>query len=118
MVTGAASLKTDIKGMPNDGRLVAVSNFNQIQSVFNGYKKLAYEPGETLIIVSASIDNSYLLFGFKETPFTLQRSVDQVEIFAIESTTIKPKFEVYPTGVRLYSLRNWEEIGYDMTSIN
>lgn len=68
---GLIKLKTDIKGLPNDGRLVAVSNFSQEASVFNGYNRVGYNQGESIIIVSASLSNTYMLFGFKETPFTL-----------------------------------------------
>ena len=39
---------------------------------------------------------------------TTQRQVDQLEVFAVESTTVKPAFEVYPTGIRCYNLENWE----------
>ena len=64
--------------------------------------------------MSASVDNSYLLFGFKETNQTLNRTIDKVDVFAIESTTVKPKFDIYPPGNRLYRLKDWEEIGVDI----
>eukprot|EP00347_Sterkiella_histriomuscorum_P012684 403367623 len=115
---GLVKLKCDIKGLPNDGRLVAVSNFSQQASVFNGYNRVGYNQGESIIIVSASVDNTYMLFGFKETPMTLQRAIDSVDVFAIESTTIKPKFEIYPPGVRLYRLREWDDLGIDLAILD
>jgi hypothetical protein len=51
---------------------------------------MQFEEGDTVIIISASISNSYLLFGFKETPDTLNRIIGIVDVFAIESTTLKP----------------------------
>jgi hypothetical protein len=41
--------------------------------------------------------------------------VDIVDIFAIESTTVRPTFEIYPAGNRVYKLINWDEVGVDAT---
>jgi len=65
---------------------------------------MAFEKGKAIIIVSASLDNTYLLFGFKETNYTLAKKAEVVQVFAIESTNVKPKFEIYPPGSRTYRL--------------
>lgn len=44
--------------------------------------------------------------------------MDTVEVFAIESTTIKPKFEIYPPGMRFYRLREWEDVGVDISNLD
>ncbi|CDW84035.1 UNKNOWN [Stylonychia lemnae] len=110
-------LKTNIQGLPVDGRLIAVANFQQQESVFHGYSKLGFEKNEAIVLVSASLDNSYLIFGFKETPATLSRTVEVVDVFAVESTTVRPKFEVYPPGSRFYKLKEWEDIGFEISNI-
>ena len=74
---------------------------------------MEYAVGETIVIVSASLDNSYLVFGFKETQSTISRSVEKVEVLAIESTSLAPKFNIYPPGVRNYYIRDWDEFGSD-----
>ena len=43
----------------------------------------------------------------------MQKQIDRVEVFAIESTTVKPIFEVYPPGIRSYKLENWDSLGND-----
>ena len=59
-----------------------------------------------------------MIFGFKETPATMSRTIDVVDVFAIESTTIRPKYEIYPPGSRFYKIREWEDIGFEVSSIN
>ena len=44
--------------------------------------------------------------------------VESVEVFAIESTSIAPKFKIYPNGNRSYQIIQWEEFGCDSSSIN
>ena len=83
-------LKCWLKGVPADGRLVAKATFSQIQSLYGGYPRMEFEKGTSVVIISASVDNSYLLFGYKETPQTLNKTVDKVNVYAIESTTVKP----------------------------
>ena len=75
---------------------------------------MGFEEGEAIIIISASVDNSYLLFGFKETQFTLQRKVDSVNVYAIESTTVNPQYDIYPPGNRTYTLNDWDEVGMEL----
>lgn len=70
------------------------------------------------MIISSSVDNSYLLFGFKETKATLNRMIEVVDVKAIESTTVKPKFDIYPPGNRLYNLNNWDDMGLDFNLVN
>ena len=45
------------------------------------------------MLVSGSVDNTYMLFGFRESAMTDGRNVDNVEVQAVESTTITPLFE-------------------------
>lgn len=61
----------NIKGLPPDGRLVAVASFTQSGDSLGNYQKLQFQKGEAVIILSASLDNNYWLFGFKETEQTL-----------------------------------------------
>ena len=61
-------------------------------SQFSNYWLLEFNEGDTLIIVSASISNSYLLFGFLETEETKEKLYDEVDCYAIESTTVKPLY--------------------------
>ena len=82
--------------------------------MYAGYNKLEFEEKESIVIISASVENTYLLFGFKETPHTLKRTIDIVDVYAIESTTISPKYEIYPPGNRQYILTDWNEIGMDI----
>jgi hypothetical protein len=81
------------------------------------YTKLEFKKGQAIVFVSASVENTYVLFGFKETPNTLQRKSDIVNLWAIESTNIKPKFDIYPAGIRTYKLLEWEDIGLDLSSL-
>jgi hypothetical protein len=77
---------------------------------------MEFAEGEAVVIVSASLDNSYLVFGFKETQSTISRSVDKVEVLAIESTSLAPKFSIYPPGVRNYYIKDWEEFGCESSA--
>jgi hypothetical protein len=38
-----------------------------------------------------------------------------VQVNAIESTNVKPKFELYPPGNRTYRLSDWDEIGSEFS---
>ena len=76
---------------------------------------MAFEKGKAIIIVSASLDNTYLLFGYKETNQTLAKKTEVVQVFTIESTNVKPKFEIFPPGSRTYILQNWNEIGSEFS---
>ena len=87
---GGQCLKCILTGIQADGRVVAKTRFNQVSTFAGGYKKMTFVEGDVVVIISASVENSYLLFGFKETQSTLKRLVDSVEVEAIESTTIKP----------------------------
>jgi hypothetical protein len=82
-------------------------------SVFFGYYKLQVKPGETVKIVSASVDNTYVLYGFKETEFTKKGKVDIVDIFVIESTILKPQYDKFPKGYRDYRINSWQDVGAD-----
>ena len=75
---------TWLKGMPVDGRLVMKATFSQNHTEYGKYKRLQFKEGEAIVVVSASLDNTYLLFGYKETTQTIQRQVDKVEVFGIE----------------------------------
>lgn len=106
-------LKAQIKGVPNDGRMVARALCAQAPTIYAGYKRLQFEEGNAIIIISGSLDNSYFLFGYKETQSTMTRSDDNVTVQAIESTTLKPQFEIYPKGNRQYTLKDWDDLGSD-----
>lgn len=81
-----------------DGCLTAISLYTSQEGSFSGYPKLKLEPNDNVVIVSASVENTYLLFGYKDSYHTNKRMIDSAEIFAIEGTTIKPQFENYPLG--------------------
>ena len=74
---------------------------------------MEFSSGSAVIIISASIDNTYLLFGYKETSQTLSRSTELVNVYALESTVVKPKYDIYPPGLRAYYLKDWEDVGAD-----
>mmetsp|Transcript_2619 Transcript_2619/g.2511 ORF Transcript_2619/g.2511 Transcript_2619/m.2511 type:complete len:94 (-) Transcript_2619:424-705(-) len=83
-------LLTKLKRYPNDGRLLAKSVHEQnIDGYYGGYQKLEFKRGETLLLVSCSLHNSYMLFGCK---YDQERFAKQeiIPIYAIESTTLKP----------------------------
>ena len=115
--SGKIVLLTKIKGVPSDGRLVTESTFRQDQVEFGNYTKMYFEKGKAIIIISASVDNTYVLFGFKETNQTLAKKTDVVQVFAIESTNVKPKFEICPPGIRTYRLSDWNEIGSEFSIV-
>ena len=55
-------------GIPVDGRLVAQALYTQkSDGLYGGYRKVDLKEGETIVMVSASISNSYLILGYKET---------------------------------------------------
>jgi len=89
-ITGEFKYFTRINDLPIDGRLVAVASFSQSEGTLGSLEKLPFFRGEAVIIISASVDNTYWLFGFKETQETLKRQVEQVEVFSFESTTVIP----------------------------
>jgi hypothetical protein len=78
---------------------------------------LEFDEGSAIVIISASVDNSYLLFGYKETSITLNKHRELVNIYAIESTTVRPKFEIYPLGNRQYNLKDWDEFGSEKSTL-
>ena len=66
--------------------------------------------GDVIKIVSASVDNTYLLFAYK---IIKDRDYDEIkDIFAVESTNVKPQYELYPFGYRSYRIKDWNEFGY------
>ena len=70
---GGQCLKCMLTGIQADGRVVAKTRFNQMSTFACGYKKMTFVEGDVVVIINASVENSYLLFGFKETQFTLKR---------------------------------------------
>ena len=42
------------------------------------------------MIVSCSVENSYLLFGFKQTTLMGNEGNENIEVHVIESTTVEP----------------------------
>jgi hypothetical protein len=69
--TNKMQLKCWITGVPVDGRLVAKARFQIKEPSFTDYQGLVFEEGEAIILISASVENTYRLFGFKETTLTL-----------------------------------------------
>lgn len=67
---------------------------------------------ETIILIGGSVENSFCLFGYKETEATLKRKVDSAEVRSVESTTVSPQFSLYPPGNRLYKLQDWDDLGF------
>lgn len=106
-------LKCWITNVPSDGRLVAIASFKTNEGIYGGYEKLGFDQGETIILVSGSVENSYLLLGYRETDDTIQKRTDCAIVKSIESTTIKPQFSLYPPGNRLYKLPDWDDLGFD-----
>ena len=39
-----------------------------------------------------------------------------MDVYAIESTNVKPCFDQYPNGYRPYRLKDWHDIGYNSNS--
>ena len=70
-----------------------------------------------MIIVSGSVDNTYVLFGFREASLMDGRKVDKVEVLAIESTTVVPLFDKYAPGIRGYTINDWDELGLDLQQL-
>lgn len=69
------------------------------------------------MLVSGSVENSYTLFGIRETQVR-DRLHDNVEVQAIESTTVIPQFEKFAPGLRAYTLFDWDDLGLDAKGIN
>lgn len=80
VLTNETTLKTYIKSVPPDGRMVNRALYAQSSSLYGGYKRLPFEVGSAIIVISASVDNSYYLFGYKETQHTMARHTDTVII--------------------------------------
>lgn len=57
-----------------------------------------FSAGEQMIILSASLNNSYLLFGVKLPKNTIAIGNKQVvmNVEAIESTTVVPQYSLFP----------------------
>eukprot|EP00347_Sterkiella_histriomuscorum_P007593 403348324 len=104
-------LKCWVKGLPNDGRSLVKASYEQKSGIFCGFEKLSFSSGDQIKIVSASVENTYLLFGFKVSANQLKHQQDIAEVFAIESTNVRPLFDQYPLGYRSYLLKDWNEIG-------
>ena len=100
-----------IRGVPADGRLACSALIQQRGGSYGGYKKLSFEFGESISLVSASLSNPYLLFVYRETSRTLKRLEEAVEIYAVESTCLEPRFEAFPPGFRSYSVSQWDDFG-------
>jgi len=75
------------------------------------------DQGETIVLVSAHLQDTFYLFGYKETSDTLTRRKEEARVFLIEAVALRPRFEIYPPGERLYNLPDWEDIGSKESSI-
>lgn len=116
--TGKVVLFTKIQGLPSDGRLVTESTFRQDAIEIGPYTRMSFEKGKAIVIISASVENTYHLFGFKETTTTLAKKAEVVQVNAIESTNVKPKFEIYPPGNRTYRMSDWNDIGSEFSILH
>lgn len=82
-----------------------------------GYQKLQFNEGEDIVIVSCSVENSYHLFGFKLKTLKENYYLENIEVQAIEATTVIPNFTPIAPGNRHYTLTDWESMGMDLNSI-
>ena len=57
---------------------------------------MIFKAGEIVKMISACVDNTYHIFGIKLT------ENQQADVFAIESTNLKPMFDLYPHALREY----------------
>lgn len=48
-----------------DECIVATARFDQNDPKLHGFQKLQFQEKDEIVIVSCSIENSYLLFGFR-----------------------------------------------------
>ena len=56
------------------------------------------------MLVSCSVENSYLLFGFKLRTLLDNYGIENIEVQAIESTTVEPLAKEIGAGTRIYTL--------------
>ena len=68
------------------------------------------------MLVSCSVENSYLLFGFKQRTLIDNYGDENIEVQAIESTTVEPQIKDFGVGFRNYTLNDWEDICLDLKS--
>lgn len=85
--------------------------FQSKQGLYGGYKRLECLKDDSVVIVSASLSNTYLIFGYKETTQTQMNHIDTVQVYAVEGTVISPEFSSYESGRRDYCIKNWDEFG-------
>ncbi len=69
------------------------------------------------MLVSCSVENSYLLFGFKLRTLLDNYGVENIEVKAIESTTVEPMIKDFGAGNRTYAMNDWEDLGLDFKSV-
>jgi hypothetical protein len=69
------------------------------------------------MLVSCSVENSYLHFGFKIKTLIDNYGMESIEVKAIESTTVEPLTSEIGTGTRVYALTDWEDLGLDSKSV-
>ena len=66
---GREQLMCWINKTPKEGLIIGKSRFNQSQGDHGHYTKGSYYEGDTLVLISGSLENSYLLFGFELQKF-------------------------------------------------
>ena len=69
------------------------------------------------MLVSCSVENSYLLFGFKLRTLLDNYGIENIEVQAIESTTVEPVVKDIGAGTRTYTLLDWEDLAIDLKSV-
>ena len=78
---------------------------------------MQFSEKDDIVIVSCSVENSYHLFGFKLKTLKDNYYLENIEVQAIEGTTVEPNIEDIAEGNRYYTLNDWEHLGIDLNSI-
>lgn len=110
-------LKCWIQGINFESCIVAQARFNQTDNSLIGYQKMQFNEKDEIVLVSCSVENSYQMFGFKLQTLKENYYLENIEVQAIEGTTVQPYFKLIAPGSRVYMLTDWEDLGIDLKSI-
>ena len=69
------------------------------------------------MLVSCSVENSYQLFGFKLRNLIDNYGIENIEVQAIESTTVEPLVKEFGAGTRIYTLHDFDDLALDLKSV-
>jgi hypothetical protein len=78
---------------------------------------MQFNEKDEIVLVSCSVENSYQMFGFKLQTLKENYYLENIEVQAIEGTTVQPYFKLIAPGSRVYMLTDWEDLGIDLKSI-